>query len=255
MSLESGKKLCYIASIINIILPVVIAVAVLSFYISLIGSIIASRAMAPSLFGGLYSGIIALCVVSGVLGITALILFLVGMNRLSRYYNEPSIVNNPLRALIIQIIAGAVFLVIYFLIIIYALGSAIAGAFSSTNGPANLLSLFGIYAIILVVYIVIGVYCGLLYKRGFDGLAEKSGVDTIRTAGLLYLIGTIIPVIGWIAWIFAALGYRKLSLKQATTFPTYYTPAPSTEAKKRCVNCGTENPPDAFYCSHCGRQL
>ena len=55
-----------------------------------------------------------------------------------------------------------------------------------------------------------GIVNGLLYMRAFNKLKEKSGVDNFGTAGLLYLIGVFIPLITWIAWIFAAMGFNKL---------------------------------------------
>lgn len=240
----------------NIIIPVVVSVSFLAFYLSLIGIIFSSRATPTTIFGlGFFAGFIALIVICGALSLTALILFLVGMNRLSKHYNEPSIINNPIKALIIQIITAAAFIAIYFAILFYVFGSAIGNLFTPSNVPTYLFNLIAVYVIIAVVSLAIAIYCGLLYKRAFDKLAAKSNVDTFSTAGLLFLIGSIIPIVGWIAWIFAALGYHKLASKQATALPTPYTPAPSTQAKKRCVNCGAENPSDAFYCGHCGRQL
>lgn len=235
----------------NIIGPIVIFVSVLSFYIVSIGSIIANRAAVTPISGfSLYGGLIALIVISGASWVTALVLFLVGMNRLSQYYKEPAIINNPIKALIIQVITVAAFLAIHFTIMFYFFGSALGGSFRPSNVPTYLFSLLAVYAVIVVVFLAVAVYCGLLYKRTFDKLAEKSNVDTFNTVGLLYLIGSVIPVVGWIAWIFAALGYRKLYPKQITSSPT-----PSTEARKRCANCGAENPSDALYCVHCGRQL
>ena len=59
---------------------------------------------------------------------------------------------------------------------------------------------------------------GWLYMRAFNKLKEKSGVDNFGTAGILYLVGSIVPIVGWIAWIFAAMGFQKL--KPASTSPT-----------------------------------
>ena len=61
-----------------------------------------------------------------------------------------------------------------------------------------------------------GIVNGVLYMRSFNKLKEKSGVDNFGTAGLLYLIGVFIPIIAWIAWIFAAMGFNKLKAAPAT---------------------------------------
>ena len=84
----------------------------------------------------------------------------------------------------------------------------------------------------------------VLYMRAFNKLKEKSGVDNFGTAGLLYLIGVFIPLITWIAWIFAAMGFNKLKAAPAASPHVSYSTQPplsSTMQTKRCPNCGTEN--------------
>lgn len=94
--------------------------------------------------------------------------------------------------------------------------------------------------------------------RAFNKLKEKSGVDNFGTAGLLMLIGVFIPIITWIAWIFAAMGFNKL---KAAPTPSPYVPysvnppLSTTTQIKRCPNCGAENLIDALYCSSCGKPL
>jgi hypothetical protein len=87
---------------------------------------------------------------------------------------------------------------------------------------------------------------------------EKSEVDNFGTGGLLYLIGMIIPLIAWIAWIFAAMGFNKLKTIPATPQTGSYYTQPSlssTTQTKRCPNCGTENKVDEILCGNCGKTL
>ena len=103
-----------------------------------------------------------------------------------------------------------------------------------------------------------GIVNGVLYMRAFNKLKEKSGVDNFGTAGLLYLIGVFIPIIAWIAWIFAAMGFKKLKAAQPLhTYVPYsvHPPLSTTMQTKRCPNCGAENLTDALYCSSCGKPL
>ncbi len=266
MSLESGRKLGFAASVISIIVPVIMGVFLVAFYVSLFSSIVSSltTGITPAasntafLFGALV-GVIA----AGVVSLVGYILFMIAMHRLSQYYNEPIIFKNPLKALIIQIVTAVIAVVLVFLFIFATIGSL---AVTPTSTPATPLSGLMVFAVIAVVALIVGwvisIYCGLLYKRAFDKLSEKSGVDNFRTTGLLYLIGTAIPFMGiggvivWIAWIFAAIGYRKLT----PTAPTSTNPYPPIQTPlsgqtKRCPTCGAENSPDATYCVHCGRQL
>jgi hypothetical protein len=92
--------------------------------------------------------------------------------------------------------------------------------------------------------------------RAFNKLKEKSGVDNFGTAGILFLVGSIVPIIGWIAWIFAAMGFKKLKTTSPAPTGSYFTQPPlSTMPMKRCPNCGAENTADALYCRSCGKSL
>jgi uncharacterized membrane protein len=59
--------------------------------------------------------------------------------------------------------------------------------------------------------------------RAFNKLGEKSEVDNFKTAGLLYLLGGALAIVGigallsWIAWIFAFMGFRSLKPKNIQT--------------------------------------
>lgn len=266
MSLESGRKLGFAASIINIIVPVIMGIVIVVFYAALFGAILsASRAtsgatVTPS-FAGVFTSVVAIAVAGGVLALVGYILFLIAMHRLSQYYSEPSIFGNLLKALIIQIVTAVIFTVI---IIVMALFSA--GSFPINSATTSVQPLFATIFLAAIVAgfvgFVISIYCAVLYKRSFDRLAEKSGVDSFRTTGLLYLIGAVLYIAGgiggiimWIAWIFAALGYRKL--QPLPTQPAPFVPPyqPGAVAMKRCPTCGAENNPDAVYCRNCGRLL
>jgi len=82
---------------------------------------------------------------------------------------------------------------------------------------------------------------------------------------LLYLIGVATSIVGigvliqWIAWIYAAMGYRSLKPNETLTSPSIYSAAqPSTYSimeKKYCPYCGAQKITDANYCSRCGKQL
>jgi uncharacterized membrane protein len=257
MSLESGRKFGYYASLMNVILPIVsigIAVAlVFSIIASITRGIISGTAAAPS-FLGVFSGLIIFIVVIGVAGVIAYVMFMYAMYSLSKYYKEPTIFKNVLYALILSIISAAVIFSLEFAVII----AAIAGI-SQTNTPSTtavpaILS----YVVVIVVALAFGVVNGLLYLRSFNKIKEKSGVDNFGTAGLLYIIGVFIPFIMWIAWIFAAMGFNNLKTTPITSQIGSYHTQPSlssTIQTKRCPNCGTENIADSIFCSNCGKPL
>lgn len=260
MSLESGRRLGLIASLITVIMPIVAIIAAVFLVLAQFATYPTTSSL--SLFSsGLIIAVFALVAVTGFVGT---ILFVLAMHRLAQYYNEPGIYKNALYGFILNIIGTAIAYVLEFAVLAPTIGSIPQVSTPSAAAPLLtqiILSFLAVLGVILIFAIVSAV----LYMRAFNKLAEKSGVDSFRTAGLLYLIGIVLTivivggVIVWIAWIFAAMGFYSLKPKAPSTSTfTYSTPqetAPSIAQKRYCPYCGTENSADAIYCSSCGRQL
>jgi hypothetical protein len=107
-----------------------------------------------------------------------------------------------------------------------------------------------------------GIISSILIMRAFNKLGEKSGVDSFKTVGLLYLLGVLLSIVGigailsWIAFIFAAIGFYRLKPTVAAPAVTYSTESPLvTVQAKRSPYCSTENKLDAAYCRFCGKPL
>jgi len=255
MSLESGRKFGYYASLINFILPIVAIVGVVAFIFSIIAAGatgIANGSVSP-VFSGVFGGFIIFIIALVAAAIAGFILFMVAMNNLSNYYHEPAIFKNVLYAFILSLVSTGVIFALEFTLILSTIAGITQTPSSSTAVPFILS-----YIVVIVVALAFGIVNGLLYMRAFNKLKEKSGVDNFGTAGLLYLIGIIVPIIAWIAWIFAAMGFKKLKAAPAVApYASYSTQPPlsSTAPTKRCPNCGTDNYGDASYCRNCGKTL
>jgi uncharacterized membrane protein len=187
---------------------------------------------------------------------------MLAMYRLSHYYNEPGIFSNVLYAFIISLVGGIVALGIFFAFMLSAIGSI-----SRTSTPSLITPFFSqliiFYLIVIGMAFLFGIINGVLYMRAFNKLGQKSGVDSFKTAGLLYFLGVLLSIVGvggiltWIAWIFAALGFRKLKAAPTPT-SAYSAPqstAPSITQTKLCPYCGTENIAEAIYCKNCGKPI
>ncbi len=260
MSLESGRKLGLIASLMSVILPIAAVIGAVALIIATIVS--ATTGTVPTSFFGLSTGFTAFLIAVGAIGVIGFILFMVAMYRLSHYYNEPSIFKNVLYAFIISIISGVILLILEFTVF-----ASLSGGISQTGTPtttAPFTQFIITYLAVIGVSLIFGIVNAVLYMRAFNKLGEKSGVDTFKTAGLLYLIGVLLTVVliggllVWIAWIFAAIGFKRLKVAPATAPTVSYLPqSPLSTAMqtKRCANCGTENTSDSFYCRTCGRPL
>ena len=258
MSLESGRKFGYYASLINVIMPIVAIISVVAIIVSIIAAstrriVNDSAGPAFSIFGGL----IVFLIIMAAVGIAGFIMFMYSMHSLSNYYKEPTIFKNVLYPFIVSLVSGAVVVFLEFAVLL----SAFSG-FSSIPTPSSVTPAFTqiifAYLVVIVVSLAFGIVNGVLYMRAFNKLKEKSGVDNFGTAGLLILIGVFIPIISWIAWIFATMGFNKLKVAPTPSpyVPYSVHPLLSTATQiKRCSNCGAENLSDALYCSSCGKPL
>jgi uncharacterized membrane protein len=252
LSFESGKKLGVTASLINVILPVIGAVATVAFVVSIIFATASRVSSGTATSGiGLFSvGLVIFIIAIAALAIAGFIMFMVAMHRLSGYYNEPGIFKNVLYALVLTIAEYILIFALEFAFIF----SSITRISSPSTSP-NILTTFPLFLIaVLVGAVVFGIVNGWLYMRSFNKLKEKSGVDNFWTAGILYLVGTIVPVVGWIAWIFAYMGFHKLQ-PASTAIPTVSYPYQQMPTKRFCTYCGAENKVDSRFCSNCGKPL
>jgi len=263
VSFELGRKLGLTASLIAVIVPVITVILYGLLFLSLFGIISSaltggSQTFAGSLFP---AGIGIAFSAIGIVGLVGIILFLVAMHSLSQYYSEPSIFKNALYGFLTNIIGGVAVIVLAFALILTTVVSSATGPTPGFSGAAFITVLLGVIIAALVVAIVSAV----LYMRAFNKLGEKSGVHSFNTAGLLYLIGTVLTIVlvgsllVWIAWIFALSGFNSLKPKIAEPSPISYStqqpPAAYTQERKFCVYCGAEISLDSVYCPNCGKQL
>ncbi len=214
MSLESGRHLGFIASLIAVIVPVITVFLYGFLILSLFGFVSSAATGGSQTYGGTFFpvGILFVLIAIVVIAIVGIVLFFLSLHRLSQYYNEPGIFKNAFYGFIINIVGGGIVVAVMFAVLF-------ASIFSSFSHPVTSLSPFGAIGLILGVAaaaFVIGIVSAVLFKRSFDKLGEKSGVQSFKTAGDLYLIGTVLTIvfvgslIVWIAWIYSASGFYSL---------------------------------------------
>ena len=151
------------------------------------------------------------------------ILFLVAMNGLAKYYDEPKIFKNSLYPFIISSTAGITSLLATYTFITPILEELSAYISSPGNVPpaSMFFSLFQVVAFIWFAVSVIGILNGFFYRRAFYALAEKSGEQNFKQAGLFMFIGGILMIIFvgglifFIGLIFAVLGFFNLKPKNS----------------------------------------
>lgn len=158
---------------------------------------------------------------SGILSLIGIILLLIGLKGLANFYKEDGIFNNSLYSIIIVIVGCVVGVGIIAVSAVSALadigidwaniedwanmGTDVANVFTDFNFNAifNLLGALLIGLIIIYVVLIVSMF---FFRKSMNQLSAKSGIGLFGTAGLLMLIGAVIPVIGLlIIWIGAIL--------------------------------------------------
>jgi uncharacterized membrane protein len=176
--------------------------------------------------------------VGWVLGIVGVVLLLKSMREFSNYFEDESIYKNALTGLkyyVVAIVAAAV------AIATVVLSIGVATAFTFNNFTPSILFGAGIAGTVIaggVIAFVFYVLAASHLKRTFYTLAEKSGEGSLKTAGDLLWIGSILTIIlvGLIvilvAWIFATIGFfsmKSRQYQQYTAQPNGYTPPSYTQ--------------------------
>jgi len=148
---------------------------------------------------------------SGVLSLIGIILLLIGLKGLASFYKEDGIFNNALYSMIIAIVGSIVAVGVTVVSAVSALadigidwaniedwanvGTDVTNVFTDLNINAiiDLLSALVIGLIIFYIIIIISMF---FIRKSMNQLSTKSGIGLFGTAGLLMLIGAVIPVIG-----------------------------------------------------------
>ena len=166
---------------------------------------------------------------SGILSLIGIILALIGAKGLADFYKEQGIFNNTLYSIItvvvgcvagVGVIAASAVTALADLGINWAniedwanIGTDVATVFADFDFSviATLLGALLIGLIILWVAFIISMY---FLRKSMNQLSAKSGVGLFGTAGLLVLIGAVIPVIGlliiWIGFILATAAFFQM---------------------------------------------
>ena len=148
------------------------------------------------------------------------------MSGFAKYYDEPKIFKNSLYAFAVSTGAGIVSLIATS-IFITPIMDQLSAYINSQGSPGSLpptsifFSLFQVFAFIWLVISVIGILNGFFYRRAFYALAEKSGEQNFKQAGLFMFIGGILTIIFvgglifFIGLIFAVLGFFQMKPKDS----------------------------------------
>jgi len=148
-------------------------------------------------------------VIGQLLGIVPIVLLLISHHKFSKVYENPVIFKKMLTGVIVFVV-GAIIGGIILAIAVSTAALTMSAHDPETMGLSQLtdvlfqsgLSIFA--AIIILAASIIGAY---LIFQSLKALAEKSGINYFKTAGLLYFIGAIGVIVFFLGSIVAFVGW------------------------------------------------
>ena len=166
---------------------------------------------------------------SGIVSIIGIILLLIGLKGLATFYKEEGIFNNALYSMIIAVVGCVVGVGVMAASAVSALadigidwaniedwgniGTDVGNVFTDFDFGA-IATLLGALLIGLIIFYVVLIISMYFLRKSMNQLSTKSGIGLFGTAGILVLIGAVIPVIGllliWIGFILATVALFQM---------------------------------------------
>jgi len=167
---------------------------------------------------------------SGILSLVGIILLLIGLKGLADHYKEEGIFKNALYSIITAVVGCVVGIGIIAATAVAALadigiewaniedwgniGTDVGTVFTDLDfsAIATLLGAILVGVLILFVVMIVAMY---FLRKSMNQLSAKSGIGLFGTAGILMLIGAVIPIVGylliWIGFILATVAFFQMN--------------------------------------------
>ena len=173
---------------------------------------------------------------SGILSLVGVILLLIGLKGLATFYKEEGIFNNALYSVIVAIGGCVIGVGVIAFSAVSALadigldwaniedwanvGTDVGTYFTDFNVDA-IVSLLGALLVGLVIFYIVMIVSMFFLRKSMNQLSTKTGISLFSTAGILVLIGAVIPVIGlliiWIGFVLATVALFQMKKEQTTS--------------------------------------
>jgi uncharacterized membrane protein len=179
------------------------------------------------------------------LSIVGYILTLIAVKYVSDEVHDSSIFTNMLYAVIAGIVGVLLGASVFFF-----------GALSSFY-TAGLSAITGVVVFLVIVWIAL-IISALFIRRAFDGMANKLGVGTFRTAGTLYFVGALLTIVLvgflvlFVAFILQVVAFFSIDESKSMGQPQAPMQTMPAMGFKYCANCGTQMAVSATFCPKCG---
>jgi uncharacterized membrane protein len=196
----------------------------------------------------LFIGVIPFLQYLWVIGLVGVILVLVALHDFANVYRERGIFSNAMYGVAIAIVGGIVAAVLALAVVLTNLKDFITQIYPGWNGDWSTLqgmtpntsnidptAIFPFIAGILVILVIVWIFAiiaAFFVWRSLKQVSNKSSVGLFGTAGLILLIGAIIPVIGillmWISALILAIAFFTLKPHEQPMQPMMPPSQPTT---------------------------
>ena len=168
MSFEAYRLKGRISRILMVSIPIILGISIV---------LLSSLGLAPSMF---------LSLIFVIPNYGVYILFLVAMKGFAKYYDDFKIFKNCLYAFIVSLIGGIISFIFTFSFVIPIINQISPSMPNLMITPSReiIWSIIQAFISIWAIVSVIGILNGFFYRRAFYALAEKSGEDNFKQAGL-----------------------------------------------------------------------
>jgi uncharacterized membrane protein len=205
------------------------------------------------MFGGIgailmFVGVLPTINYLGILEIIGLILVLVALRNLADFYREGGIFKNAIYGAAVAVIGVIIIGVLAVAVVLSNLKDLLIQLYPGWNGdwstlqsmtpnttnfdPANIFQLVGGLLVVLVIAWVLAIIASFFIYRSLKQVSNKSNVGLFGTAGLILLIGAIIPIIGlilmWVSALILAIAFFTLKPQEQPIATVISPPPPPT---------------------------
>lgn len=128
-----------------------------------------------------------------ILALVGLVLVFLAVKTISEKSGDEGIFNNYLKAFIARILG----IIIFVGIIVATIGTAILkGGMGKLANPMEFMSLIGTILLGFIILWIFYTVAGYFKKKSYELIAQYTGTDMFKTAGLLFFIGAILIILG-----------------------------------------------------------
>ncbi len=184
----------------------------------------------------------------GIIEIVGLILVLFALRNLAISYREGGIFRHAIYGVAIAAVGAIVVGVLAVAVVLSNIQDLITQLYPDWNGdwstlqgmtanttnfdPTNIFPLIGGLLIVLVLAWVFAIIASFFIYRSLKQVSNKSNVSLFGTAGLILLIGAIIPIIGlilmWVSALILAIAFFTLKPQEQPIAAVTSPPPPPT---------------------------